>query len=108
MNANQQRNYEAYAPKIIEDLVDDLMRGERIAYAGRTFTLADLLNGDLLIGGEFQARLLTANQDDRTALMEHYVSLARSRIREWFQESVAGRAIIGDLVIEAAQEAKDE
>ena len=98
--------YEAYAERVIEDLVDDVRRGEVLwpplgpPWSAYDFLTSMLEDGDI-DAGDIAALLLRSTGDKtRESVKAILLNELERRIREWCKDTTRGQ----DLVMERCRE----
>lgn len=101
--------YDAYASRVIEELVDDVICMRGIKYAGSTYTAVDFINNGLgtgshgveyFVASDEVAVLLGPNNDARQAVEKRLNAELAQRVRIWLEDSVIGQ----DIVMERCRE----
>ena len=96
----------AYLPKALEDVVDRVMRGERVPKSGRpAIDLEDFFDQDISLGEQTQwlKRLITSPEPQQT--LYEFRNLIERRLRVHLEGSEIVRERAADMAKEAEEEA---
>ena len=105
--------YNAYAERVIVDLIDDVLSGRGIKDGRATYTAVDFINDGLggasqgveyFVASDEVAVLLGPNNDARQAIEKRLTAELAQRVRIWLEDSATGQ----DIVMERCRERNED